>query len=44
MSVKKIGYYKKLSKIINDTINYMQYYRIKIIAEQCVIIMENHIS
>ena len=29
MSVKKIGYYKKLSKIINDNINYMQYYRIK---------------
>ena len=29
MRVKKIGYYKKLSKIINDNINYMQYYRIK---------------
>ena len=29
MRVKKIEYYKKLSKIINDNINYMQYYRIK---------------
>ena len=29
MIVKRIGYYKELSKIINDNINYMQYYRIK---------------
>ena len=29
MRVKKIGYYKELSKIINHNINYMQYYRIK---------------
>ena len=43
MRVKKIGYYKKLSKIINDNINYMQYYRIKMIAGLCVI-MENHIN
>ena len=29
MRVKKIGYYKELSKIINNNINYMRYYRIK---------------
>ena len=29
MIVKQIVYYKELSKIINDNINYMQYYRIK---------------
>ena len=29
MRVKKIGYYKKLSKIINDNINMIEYYRIK---------------
>ena len=29
MIVKRIGYYKELSKIINDNINYMKYYRIK---------------
>ena len=29
MRIKRIGYYKELSKIINDNINYMQYYRIK---------------
>ena len=29
MIVKKIGYYKELSKKINNNINYMRYYRIK---------------
>ena len=29
MIVKRIGYYYELSKIINDNINYMRYYRIK---------------
>ena len=29
MKVKKIGYYKEVSKIINNNIKYMRYYRIK---------------
>ena len=29
MYMKRIDYYKELSRIINNNINYMQYYRIK---------------